>query len=103
MAQASKRQWRQAQDIAIDLHERPYFGKTSQEEGLWVRSLAKDGTARFYRIATAYVIRCGLRVTLALHFFLPSDSIVSVLKTLRSSPELPVKSAAWVRRRAARR
>jgi putative transposase len=82
VAQVPKRLWRQAQDIAIDLHDRPYYGKTSQEEGLWVRSRAKDGTTRFYRIATAYVIRRGLRVTLAIHFFLPGDSIVSVLKTL---------------------
>jgi putative transposase len=82
VAQVPKRLWRRAQDIAIDFHDRPYYGKTSQEEGLWVRRQAKDGTTRFYRIATAYVIQHGLRVTLALHFFLPSDSIVSVLKTL---------------------
>jgi len=79
--QLPKRLWRQAQDMAIDLHDRPYYGKTSQEEGLWVRSRAKDGTTRFYRIATTYVIQHGLRVTLALHFFLPTDSIVGVLQT----------------------
>lgn len=82
VAEVPKRLWRRAQDIAIDFHDRPYYGKTSQEEGLWVRSQAKDGTTHFYRIATAYVIQHGLRVTLALHFFLPSDSIVSVMKTL---------------------
>jgi hypothetical protein len=82
VAQVPKRLWRQTQDIAIDLHDRPYYGKTSQEEGLWVRSRAKAGTTRFYRVATAYVIRRGLRVTLAIHFFLPGDSIVGVLKTL---------------------
>ena len=81
-AQVPKRLWRQTQEIAIDLHDRPYYGKTVQEEGLWVRSRAKDGTTRFYRIATAYVILHGLRVTLALHFFLPPDSIVGVLKRL---------------------
>ena len=82
VAQVPERLWRQTQDIAIDLHDRPYYGKTSQEEGLWVRSRAKAGTTRFYRVATAYVIRRGLRVTLAIHFFLPGDSIVGVLKTL---------------------
>ena len=81
-AQVPQRLWRRAQDIAIDLHDRPYYGKASQEEGLWVRSRAKDGTTRFYCIATAYVIHHGLRVTLALHFYLPTDSIVGVLKTL---------------------
>jgi putative transposase len=82
VAQVPKRLWRQTQDIAIDLHDRPYYGKTSQEEGLWVRSRAKAGTTRFYRVATTYVIRRGLRVTLAIHFFLPGDSIVGALKTL---------------------
>jgi len=82
VAQVPKRLWRQTQDIAIDLHDRPYYGKTPQEEGLWVRSRAKAGTTRFYRIATAYVIRRGLRVTLTMHFFLPGDSIVGTLKTL---------------------
>jgi putative transposase len=82
VAQVPKRLWRQTQDIAIDLHDRPYYGKTPQEEGLWVRSRAKAGTTRFYRVGTAYVIRRGLRVTLAIHFFLPGDSIVGVLKTL---------------------
>ena len=81
-AQVPKRLWRQAQDIAIDLHDRPYYGKTSQEEGLWVRGQAKDGTTRFYRIATAYVIHRGLRVTVALHFFLPTDSVVNTLEML---------------------
>jgi hypothetical protein len=81
-AQVPKRLWRQTQDIAIDLHDRPYYGKTPQEEGLWVRSRAKAGTTRFYRVATAYVIRRGLRVTLAIHFFLPGDSIVDTLSTL---------------------
>jgi len=76
------RLWRQAVDIAIDFHDRPYYGKTSQEEGLWVRGQAKDGTTHFYRIATAYVIHHGLRVTLALRFYLPSDSVVGILKVL---------------------
>jgi hypothetical protein len=81
-AQVPKRLGRQAQDIAIDLHDRPYYGKTSQAEGLWVRGQAKDGTTRFYRIATAYVIHHGLRLTVALHFFLPTDSIVGALEAL---------------------
>src|ERR1700750_1276782 len=36
-----------------------------------VRGKAKDGTTRFYRVATAYLILNGVRVTLALHFVLP--------------------------------
>ena len=82
VSQAPARLWRKDQDLAIDLHDRPYYGKASQEEGLWVRGKAKDGTTRFYRVATAYVIRNGLRVTLALRFYLPTDSVVGVLQML---------------------
>jgi putative transposase len=81
-SQIPARLWRKDQDIAIDLHDRPYYGKTSQEEGLWVGGRAKAGTTRFYRVATAYVMRNGLRVTLALHFYLPTDDIVGVVKAL---------------------
>jgi putative transposase len=82
VSQVPERLWRKDQDIAVDLHDRPYYGKTSQEEGLWIRSKAKDGTTHFYRVATAYVIHKGLRVTLALRFYLPTDSIVGVLEML---------------------
>jgi putative transposase len=77
-----QRVWRQACDVAIDFHDRPYYGRTLQPEGLWVRSRAKDGTTRFYRIATAYVMLNGLRVTLAIRFVLPGDDTVAVLDHL---------------------
>jgi putative transposase len=77
-----------AQDIAMDLHDRPYYGRTPQEEGLWVRGRAKAGTTRFYRVATAYVMRNGLRVTLALRFYLPTDDIVGVVQALAERIEV---------------
>jgi putative transposase len=73
---------RQRQEVAIDYHDRPYYGKGEQAQELWVRSKAKDGTTRFYRVATAYLILNGLRVTLALHFVLPEDEAVSVVDRL---------------------
>jgi putative transposase len=73
---------RQAQPVAIDLHDRPYYGKRPQAEGYWVRGEARDGTTRFYRIASAYVMLNGLRVTLAIHFVLPENDTVSVLDSL---------------------
>ena len=76
------RVWRQARDIAMDFHDRPYYGKQPQAEGYWVRGKAKDGTTRFYRLASAYVIVKGLRFTLAICFVLPDDDTVSVLKKL---------------------
>jgi putative transposase len=66
----------------MDLHDRPYYGKTPQEEGLWVGGQAKAGTTHFYRVATAYVIHNGLRMILALRFYLPTDSVVGVLEML---------------------
>jgi hypothetical protein len=73
---------RQSQEVAIDYHDRPYYGKGEQARELWVRGKAKDGTTRFYRVATAYLILNGLRVTLALHFVLPEDDTVSVVDGL---------------------
>jgi putative transposase len=72
----------------MDLHDRPYYGRTPQEEGLWVRGRAKTGTTRFYRVATAYVMRNGLRVTLALRFYLPTDDIVGVVQALAERIEV---------------
>ena len=70
------RVWRRPQDIAMDFHDRPYYGKKPQENGLWVRGRAKNGATRFYRIATAYIIRNGLRFTLGIYFVLPEDTTV---------------------------
>lgn len=47
-----------------------------------MRGKAKDGTTRFYQVATAYLIRNGVRVTLALCFVLPDDDTVQVLDPL---------------------
>jgi hypothetical protein len=71
-----------ARDVAIDLHDRPYYGTSSQAEGGWVRGEAKAGTTYFYRLATAYVMLNGLRITVALHFVRPEDDRVSILDSL---------------------
>lgn len=82
VAELPPRLLHKAQKIAIDFHDRPYYGKAAQAEGLWVRAKAKDGTTRFLRLATAYVIYRGLRLTLAVRFVLPEDDTVDVLKSL---------------------
>jgi hypothetical protein len=95
-AEIPKRLWRQAQEVAADFHDRPYYGKTPQDKGLWVRGQAKDGTTRFYRVATAYVIRKHLRVTLAIHFVVPDDDTVTVLTVLRKRLKtLGIQVACW--------
>lgn len=70
-------------EVAIDFHNRPYYGKQKQEEALWVSGEAKDGTTRFYQVATAYAIVHGQRVTLAIRFVLPGDQTVEVVGELR--------------------
>jgi hypothetical protein len=52
-AQIPSRVFKRARDTAMDFHEQAYYGKTEQADGLWVRAEAKDGTTRFYRVATA--------------------------------------------------
>jgi hypothetical protein len=74
--------WAHARDVAIDFHDRPYYGKTAQADGLWVRGEAQDGTTRFYRVATAYLMLHRVRLTLALRFVLPEDDTVAVLDHL---------------------
>jgi hypothetical protein len=81
-AEVPRRVHRHAQEVAIDYHDRPYYGKGEQAQELWVRGKAKDGTTRFYRVATAYVVLNGLRLTVALHFVLPDEDPVSVLDIL---------------------
>jgi len=94
VANLPKRVGRKPCVLAMDLHDRPYYGKTSQEDGLWVRGRAKDGTTRFYRIATAYVIIKGLRFTLAIRFVLPEDKPATVIQQLwarMAALAIPVK------------
>jgi putative transposase len=81
-AEVPRRVQRHAQEVAIDYHDRPYYGKGEQKDELWVRGKAKNGTTRFYRVASAYLVLNGGRVTLALHFVLPEDETVEVLATL---------------------
>ena len=73
---------RQAHEVACDFHDRPYYGKGPPEHELWGRGRAKDGTTRFYRVATAYVVCQGLRVTLAGPCVLPEDETVAVVALL---------------------
>src|SRR5262249_51882186 len=70
-------------EVAIDFHDRPYYGKQDQKKALWMRGEAKDGTTRFYRVATAYAILHEQRVTLGIRFVLPADQTVEVVKELR--------------------
>jgi hypothetical protein len=69
-------------EVAMDLHDRPYYGKSEQVKGMEGRGEAKDGTMRFYRVAASCVIVHGQRVILGIHFVLPKEETVEVLADL---------------------
>jgi len=69
-------------EIAIDFHDEPFYGKSSELRSYAVRDQAKKGTTRFYRIASTYVIWRQVRLTLAVTYVLPEHDTLSVVKTL---------------------
>lgn len=73
---------RQGIEIAIDFHDEPFYGKQENLRAVTCGGQAKKGTAHFVRIATAYVIWRQVRLTLAVHYVLPDEKTLEVLKIL---------------------
>jgi hypothetical protein len=73
---------RRRQPLAIDLHLIPYHGQPLHEADEVYRSQAKSGTSHFHAYATAYVIRKGLRFTVALTSVHRAEALVEVLHRL---------------------
>jgi putative transposase len=73
---------RRRQPIAIDLHLVPYHGQPLHDEREVYRSAAKDGTSHFHAYATAYVIRSGLRFTVALAWVQRGAKLQDVIRQL---------------------
>jgi putative transposase len=69
-------------EAALDEHNEPYYGKTPAVQEYTCRGQAKQGTTRFFRIATLYVIYRQMRLTLAVAFVLPKEESVSVVSRL---------------------
>lgn len=69
-------------EIAIDLHDEPFYGKSEELRGYTVRGEAREGTTYFWRIATLYMIWRGVRVTLALTYVLPQEKNLDILQRL---------------------
>lgn len=86
-------------DIAIDVHDEPYYGKDDDPEdpACWVcRGEAREGTTRFYRCATAYVMQRDVRFTLAVEFVQPGDTLVQILRRLiRRVSALKIKARRY--------
>ena len=69
-------------EAAIDEHDEPFYGKTPELCAYTRRSRAKQGTTRFFRIVSAYVMYRQMRLTLAVTFVLPQDETVAVVSRL---------------------
>lgn len=74
----------QPKEIALDLHDEPYYGQDDLDDpDCWVcRGEARQGTTRFYRCATAYVLHKDVRFTLAVEFVQPDDDLVKITRRL---------------------
>ena len=73
---------RRRQPLAIDLHLVPYHGLPLHDEAEVYRSQPKSGTSHFHAYATCYVIRKGLRFTLALTAVQRGEALDGVIRRL---------------------
>lgn len=77
-----KKMARKDVEIAVDFHDEPFYGKLEATRAVTCSGQAKKGTTHFIRIATAYVIWRQVRLTLAVHYVLPEEEVLDVLKNL---------------------
>lgn len=73
---------RQPIQAAIDEHDEPFYGKTSEVQKYTCRAKAKDGTTHFFRIITLYVIDRQMRWTVAVAFVRPEDERLAIVQRL---------------------
>jgi hypothetical protein len=73
---------RRPQPLAVDLHLIPYHGEPLRDPAEVYRSKARDGTSHFHAYATAYVIRKGLRFTVALTSVRRGEPLQDVVRRL---------------------
>jgi hypothetical protein len=73
---------RKPQPLAIDLILIPYHGQHLLDPNEIYRSQAKSGTTHFHAYATAYVIRKGLRFTVALTPVYKGEPLAAVIGRL---------------------
>ena len=69
-------------EIALDLHDEPFYGHSPELLALICGGQAHKGTTRFFRVATAYVIFKDMRLTLGLLFVRPEDEIPEIVAAL---------------------
>ena len=77
-----RRLWKSKLEIAIDLHDEPFYGQSPELLELTCRGPAHKGTTRFFRLVTAYLIFKDMRLTLALLFIRPEDKLPEIVAAL---------------------
>jgi putative transposase len=77
-----RRLWKTKLHIAIDFHDEPFYGHSPELVVHTCRGEAREGTTRFFRLATAYVIFKDMRMTLALLFVRPEDETSELVAAL---------------------
>jgi len=77
-----RRIWKPKLEIAIDLHDEPFYGHSPELLALTCRGPAHKGTTRFFRVVTAYLIFKDMRLTLALLFVRPEDKLPEIVAAL---------------------
>jgi hypothetical protein len=78
---------RRGLEMVIDMHDEPFYGKSADLKAYTCRGEANDGTTYFWRIACLYVIWRQVRITLALTYVLPKESVLSVVQRLLARRE----------------
>ena len=77
-----RRIWKSKLEIALDLHDEPFYGQSPELLALTCRGPAHKGTTRFFRLVTAYLIFKDMRLTLALLFVRPEDKLPELVAAL---------------------
>jgi len=77
-----RRIWKSKLEIAIDLHDEPFYGHSPELLALTCGGKAHKGTTRFFRVATAYLIFKDMRLTPGLLFVRPEDDLSEIVAAL---------------------
>ncbi len=77
-----RRIWKSKVEIAIDLHDEPFYGHSPELLALTCGGKAHKGTTRFFRVATAYLIFKDMRLNLGLLFVRPKDELSEIVAAL---------------------
>ena len=69
-------------ELALDMHDEPFYGKSAALEAYVCRGPAKAGTTHFIRVASVYVIWRDVRLTLAVTYVRPKEATLRIVKRL---------------------